>query len=112
MRQMARQRYGLGQGPATYGTHAKQFLMARKNSKFYISVLLWFTQKVYWPRLVQKYACCWHTERFETLTFSVPTTHIVGTLNDLKPDLKPTSILMTKLHYGDTLRYIIGAGLQ
>jgi len=37
---------------ACHTWHAKQFLMARRSSMFYISILLWFTQKVYWPWLV------------------------------------------------------------
>jgi len=32
--------------------HAKQFPMARRSSKFSISLLLWFTQKIYWSWLV------------------------------------------------------------
>jgi len=32
--------------------HAKQFLMSRRNSMFYITILLWFTQKAHWPWLV------------------------------------------------------------
>jgi len=35
--------------------------------KFYLSILLWFTQKVHWPWLVWKYVFCWHTEWFGAL---------------------------------------------
>jgi len=48
--------------------YAKQFLMARRSSMFFTSILLWFTQKINWPWLVQKYVG-----------------YVVGTLNDLKP---------------------------
>ena len=67
------QRSALGARPgvgnlrhACHPWHAKQFLMARRSFMFYISILLWFTKKVYLPWLVSKYVCCWHTEWFET----------------------------------------------
>jgi len=47
--------------------HAKQFPVARRSSKFHISILLWVTRKVYWPWLASKNVYCWHTEWFETL---------------------------------------------
>jgi len=38
--------------------HSMQFLMACRSSTFYISILLWFTQKVSWPWLLWKYGRC------------------------------------------------------
>jgi len=46
--------------------YAKQFPMARRSSEFHISILLWFTKKVYLSWLASK-IYFWHTEWFETL---------------------------------------------
>jgi len=37
---------------ACHTWHAKQFPMARRSSNCSVSILLWFTQKHYWPWLV------------------------------------------------------------
>jgi len=40
------------QAVACHYWHIKQFSMARRSYKFYISLLFWFVQKMYWPWLV------------------------------------------------------------
>jgi len=35
-----------GVGNQWYAWHAKQFLLARRSSKFYVSILLWFTRSI------------------------------------------------------------------